>query len=631
MSNSECSALAIAAVAVLSANACRPANMPEMRRPSILNTPRYGMEDNHQMQKAIQTLRFKTQESMSQSREEIARLEEENEIKQMRIEEVDAELEALEAEGAFGQMASLKDTEESQHETSRRARRRWSLAALGAGFRNHQEDEADLPMHRRSKSLDEDGELEVDDEEAEEPPGDRPKRFTLMARNPTDRLSFRKARSESGNKISEVQKETLLMERLHDIQQENKRLIEQQETNLTFKEEQVKALQLAYEAQGNITEALQEEIDQSREEAKFSGDSSPQADTVGLKERLLALDDKENEISSQIRLIKRIKKMDDDERKSAISVLKKDIVESAIRLKSVKRMFEANQEMLQEDVSKSEAEWALLGARIALMERVSQKQVRQLEKKAAKAESDELTDLIERATRALEEELVMRHGPSEVSQTVLQQETVYLEELVTALLDCCDSFAEGLLLLKSKKISLHIGASISDTIRQMEKRIEATENTISSALFVVEEATDAYAQDDTLLPDDVQAAYLASDGTANSANEDSPSASSHEDTRTEEDVEFDDLQDRNDDLDAQLREAKHKLEGTRKRAECELDELKSKIDELKVMYEDGGVDWGRKDEEMERALREAAEAKIGEDRLRDFLERTARSRVSDDQ
>eukprot|EP00978_Attheya_sp_CCMP212_P021532 scaffold62983_cov26-Attheya_sp.AAC.2 len=56
--------------------------------------------------------------------------------------------------------------------------------------------------------------------------------------------------------------EALLMQRLHIIQQENKKVIEHHETNLQFKEEQVTAMQLAYDEQCHIIESLEEEIKQ---------------------------------------------------------------------------------------------------------------------------------------------------------------------------------------------------------------------------------------------------------------------------------------------------------------------------------------------------------------------------------
>jgi hypothetical protein len=596
--------------------------MSQARQPPHLNTTRYGVEDNHQIQKAIQSLRFKTQESLAESREEIARLEEENEIKQMRIEEIDAEIEELEVEEACDRMASLRKIEIPGGRG--RAQRRWSLVSLGANFVNQGDAEAHSKQQkRRSKSVDEDSDNDSEvDELSGELKGLKTKRFSL-------RPSLRRRRSikAKNEPSSQQEREAMLMERLHEIQEENKRLIEQQETNLKFKDEQVLALQLAYEEQENIIENLEEEIYQAREEVKqLNGANSPQENAEELKEKLATLKDKENEISSQIRLIKRIKNMDSAERKSAISVLKKDIVESSIRLNAVKRMFEANHAMLDEELMKKEEEWALLCVKVFLMERVSLKQVRRLEKKAAKGESTELAELIERAIRALEEELSMREGPDEIARKVLQLETMNLEQLVLAMLDCCESFAEGLLMLKALEISVPIGVGVSDTIRQMEKSISNAENTVSSAIFIVEETAVSYAQDDQLLPEDVQAAFLPSDDQVHSVADDDEEAASS--LATEEDVELENLQLRNDELELKLREMRETLEG-RRALTMEVDHLTSKIEGLMSKYKEGGVQWDAKDDEFDRAMKDVEEAKIAEDRLREFLERTSRARLSE--
>lgn len=602
-------------------------SQPQQKSP-LLNTARYSVEDNHQIQRAIQSLRFKTQESLAESREEIARLEEENEIKQMRIEEIDAEIQMLEAEQNEDRRASLGKIE---HAGARgRAQRRWSLAALGANFVHQGDNDARSKQpKRRSKSVDEDSDGDSGvDELPEELKGLKAKRFSLLAMKSKDRSSLRRPKNlkPKNEPSSQIEREAMLMERLHEIQEESKRLIEQQETNLKFKDEQVLALQLAYEEQENIIEHLEEEIYQAREAVKtLSGANSPQEDAEELKVRLTALNDKENEISSQIRLIKRIQNMDSIERKSTISTLKKDIVESSIRLNAIKRMFEANTSMLDEELMKKEEEWALLCVEVALMERVSLKQVRRLEKKVAKGGSTELTELIERAIRALEEELAMRDGSDQIARKVLQLETMNLEQLVVAILDCCDSFAEGLQMLKSLEISVPIGVGIGDTIRHLEKSISNAENTVTSAIFIVEETAVSYAQDDQLLPKDVQAAFLPPDDQVHTGtNDDEEVASS---SVPEEDLELENLHIRNDELELKLREVRELLNDKRALTK-EVGDLTSKIEELMSKYKDGGFQWDAKDDEFLRAMKEVEEAKIAEDRLREFLERTSRARLS---
>lgn len=602
--------------------------MSQPRQPPLLNTARYGVDDNHQIQRAIQSLRFKTQESLAESREEMARLEEENEIKQMRIEEIDAEIQLLEAEQTGDRRASLMKIENAGPRG--RSQRRWSLAALGANFVHQGDtDSHSKQPKRRSKSVDEDsdGDYGVDDL-PDELKGLKAKRFSLLAMKSKDRPSLRRSKNlkTKNESSSQVEREAMLMERLHEIQEESKRLIEQQETNLRFKDEQVLALQLAYEEQENIIENLEEEIYQAREAVtKLSVENSPQEDAEEMKERLTILKDKENEISSQIRLIKRIRNMNSTERKSAISALKKDIVESSIRLNAVKRMFDANYAMLDEELIKKEEEWALLCVKVALMERVSLKQVRRLEKKAAKGGSTDLTELIERAIRALEEELEMREGSDEIARKVLQLETMNLEQLVVAMLDCCDSFAEGLQMLKSLEIAVPIGVGVGDTIRHMEKSIANAENTVSSAIFIVEETAVSYAHDDQLLPKDVQAAFLPPDDQMHSGAEDDEEVASS--SVPEEDLELENLQDRNDELELKLREMRETLKGRRVLTK-EVGDLASKIEGLISKYKEGGVQWDAKDDEFLHAMKEVEEAKIAEDRLREFLERTSRARLS---
>jgi hypothetical protein len=297
-------------------------------------------------------------------------------------------------------------------------------------------------------------------------------------------------------------------------------------------------------------------------------------------------------------------------------------------------MFEVNKEMLQGDLSKSEEEWALLSVKISLMERLSQKQIRRLQKKASKRESsDELTELLDRATRALEEELMMRDGSSEPSVDVLLLETGFIKELVTDMLDCISAFAEGLVMLKSKDITLHIGDTIMTTLRQMEKTTEATENTVSSALFVLEEAAETYDQDGALLPDDVQKAYHREvvEDDESSASEETTEQALHVNVSSNEDRELEDLQDHNDDLERRIVEARRKLEYLKEQADDELHVYTSRIGDLKLMYEQGGIDWEKKDEIIAKVFKEVEEAKVDEDKLRDFLKRVARSKVENEQ
>lgn len=608
---------------------------------------RFANDDGLQMQKAIQSLRLETQEALAEYREEVARLEEENEIKQMRIEEIDAELDELKIQEDFDRMSRIRKME--THGRRGRAHRRWSLAVLGGGFLadgNEEIDPQPLPK-RRSKSVDEDGDENSDEEDSARPNG-----FSLAAMKKRERSSFRRPSllqpQPKADPDSQIETEAILMQRLHEVQEENKRLIHQQETNLKFKEEQVIALQLAYEEQEKIIDNLEDEIYHARkqgekknresprkhdaeelEEEKLDGEGSLQDDADELQERLNKLNHKENEISSQIRLLKRIKNMDSTERKSITYSVKKDIVASAVRLKAIKHEFEEQYEVLRQHLSKTESEWALLKVELSLTETVSQKQVGRLEKKAARGESTELTQLIELAIQALQEELGMRESSGEITRKVLQLETLNLEKLIVAMLECCDTFAEGVMQLKWKTISGPLVACISDIIRQVEKGISIAENTVSLALVVVEETKDAYQQDNSLVPEVVLEAYFSSDHGADSVSGkgEEQSLTSSSSLLSTEDVDLSSSKDNADDIDEPIGESGHRLDDERELGKM-AKSSKSSMEDLVAKYEHGCAQWDLKDAEFARAMRDAEDAKEAEDRLREFLERTVRARVA---
>lgn len=602
------------------------------RRPSMsLSMPLYTAGDDQQIQKAIQALRLKSQESLAQSREEIARLEEVNEIKQMRIAELDAEIAKLEEE--------LGGSELEETSGRQRAKRRWSLAAFGiVNQQNNSNSDAEqrgrssarAPQSgrlsgQRSKSVD------VDYDSNEEDLGGKSTPFSIMGsltKKKPNRKSNRESYASTGDKM---EMEARLMQRLHDIQQENKKIIEQQETELEFKNEQVTAMQLASEEQGNIIDDLQQQIYDMRQntqgdvqrEEKFISEE----DKIILNERLATLNNQENEINSQLRLIRRIQGLDDDERKATISELKRTIVESSIRLNSVKRMFEANKEMLETKASTSESDWAKLSIKISLMERVSQKQMSRLEKKVAKGQSEELIDVIDRARQALEEEIDMRTEPEEESiAEVIKRETDSVENLVAKMLSCSQSFAEGLKALQSKELSVHIVDTLVTTLRQMEKAIEAADNTIMSSLYVVDEVIETYAKDDALIPEDVQS-MLKDEGDDKPDGEMEKMFDCSSEKASEDDIEVADLQDQHDEVNELVRDTKLKLEEKQIHSEQELDDVRSRVDELKRTFKDLGAEWDERDAIIEQTMKDAEDAKNDEDKVRDFLERMARSKM----
>jgi uncharacterized protein YdcH (DUF465 family) len=333
---------------------------------------------------------------------------------------------------------------------------------------------------------------------------------------------------------------------------------------------------------------------------------------------------KQNALSSQIRLIKRIQSLDPATRKSAMSALRKDVVESAISLKSVKRMFEVNQGILLEDIAQSERDWATLCVKLHLMELVSQKQLSRLEKNVARTEFEEAVPSMERSAHALNEEIELREGGDESARRAIALETTHLEQLVTAILDCCKSYVDGVHEITSKEIPLPIGVMISDMMGQIEKGVIRTENVISLALALAEDEVNNYLSDDQLLPDYLQEALLSPCDVAPSGDDENDGMNLS--MLSVEEAEMIRLEDENDMLDLKLRQAEEIVKTNRAKS----DGLKStqfRLPDLISEYKIACQEWKVMDDKFENALKEAEDSKIAEDALRAFLERTSRPRL----
>jgi len=550
------------------------------------NNANQSLETEQQIQKAIQTLRLRTQESLANSNDEIARLEEENEIKQMRLAEIEEEIKELEAE--------------LEAESREQGPRRWPLGFVVRGMESKSDhgkkdeetvdDDADSTVNRKFSS------------------------FMSIGESATKYFGKNKGKDES-----------TVLERLHDAEEENRKMIEQLESDLKFKQEQVTALELALEEQDNIVSNLQKEIFQSREDPPEKINFTDM-EVEEMEEKLLKLADEERELLIQIRLIKRIQDMDEDEQRISVLELKRERVETSDRLKALNQDFESNKEIIEHDIHACQWDWALLGIKLALAQRVSLKQIRRLQRKAGRGESDELKELIERATRALEEELMMRESPA----TVGWKDLASLEEVVTATLSCCRSYIGGLELIKSRA-PISVITSILETLSKVKEYLTVLQTSVSVASSIAATLLASFAQDQALVPGDIQATFDSGYQNSDDTDEGSFCGSlAKELGESSEDANLDKLQMKKEKLCMKILAAREDLAALQEREELEQEEWTVKLAELKRKYNEEGAQWEEKDKEVERALAEAEAAKVAEDSVRRFLEGVVRSKIREE-
>mmetsp|Transcript_13303 Transcript_13303/g.20652 ORF Transcript_13303/g.20652 Transcript_13303/m.20652 type:complete len:570 (-) Transcript_13303:130-1839(-) len=562
---------------------------------SVSELSTQSLETEQQIQRAIQTLRLRTQESLASSNDEIARLEEENELKQMRLAEIEAEIKELEA-GARDQ--------------GRQSPRRWPLGFVVRGI----ESKSDHQVRKDEEPLDDDTDSSVS------------RKFSsFMSISESATKYFGKAKGKD---------ESVVTDRLHEAEEENKKIVEQLESDLRFKQEQVTALELALEEQDNIVSNLQKDIFQLHEDSPEKGDFTD-IEVEEMEEKILKLADEERELLIQIRLIKRIQDMEEEEQKISVSELKRERVDTSVRLKALKQDFESNKEIIEHDTHACRWDWALLGIKLALAQRVSLKQIRRLQRKAGRGESDELKELIERATRALEEELMMRENLSSDSQNVGWKDVAHLEEAVTATLSCCRSYIVGVELLQSET-PVSVMTSILETLSNMKEYLEVLQASISVASSVAAKLLVSFSQDQALVPDDLQAAFEDEYQSAEEIDESSFCESLDKEEilsrgvgdPNESDV-LDKLQIGKEELCTKIEVVKEDLVALQERGEIEKEKWTMKLTKLKKRYNEEGSQWEQKDKEVERALKEAEEAKVAEDMVREFLELTVRSKLKE--
>jgi hypothetical protein len=158
----------------------------------------------------------------------------------------------------------------------------------------------------------------------------------------------------------------------------------------------------------------------------------------------------------------------------------------------------------------------------------------------------------------------------------------------------------------------------------IEKGIIRTENVISLALALAEDEANNYLSDDPLLPDYLQEALLSPSDAAPSGDDENDGT--HLSILSEEEAEMIRLEDENDKLDLKLRQTEEKLKAKTAKSEG-LKSAQSRLHELISDYKRACQEWKETDENFENALKEAEDAKIAEDNLRTFLERTSRPRL----
>ena len=620
-------------------------------------------QSTSQIQKTIQTLRLKTQEELSETRDLIASLEESIEMKQMHIEEMERELKELKEENEEHENSFVKNNDESggelpggEHVSKPVTYRRWSLAAGFVGLAKplFSEDDGtttnnDFNGEYRLEKL-----KDADDEpKRSEAPTNR--RMSLLGfKSPsaedmlgassrvaadfdfdfgyTTGLAFGFANALTGtvqNNKSETEVEEDLMKKLHDLQEDNKKLIHQHETNLQFKQEQVTALQLASDAQQENMYSLEQKLSQIElidvpspppATALHRVQSNMELDDKNLQERHDYLQEKTQHLLGDIRRMKKIQNMTPAERSKLTTEMKDKIIETAKRIQSSKMMFGKNKEILTANVEENLREWNLIHTQISLMRRVSEKQLKRLQKKIYKQGSpQELQQLFDRATRALEEEMEMRDNDHVPPVSLVQSSVTDMTTLANTMFLINKSFTQGLGALLNKHVSEKLGDAILTTVEKMEKSIDAAKETIESTMDVLEDTQQhVYEKDHALLSDQVleefemeQQLLLHDDDDDNASDTDL--STSNISFQMCVDTEYNALETKNKLLDYKLKEAKTQ-------------NTKGKLADLRAQYQHNKLDWEQKDKKISDVLAEITSLKEREQILRELMNKTRRSR-----
>ena len=466
--------------------------MTARNRPSLYNTP-FHLEDVN-IQKEIQLLRRKTQDALAESRIEIERLEDENEIKTQRIREIQLEIEELEEEKAFGKMESLKNLQ-LVLPMQKGMKRQSSLSASLGTTNKHKETESGSSPGRKGHEL-------VDKEYQ------KPARSPFGRRMSLGGLGGNQAFQHIGfGGINKKMAHDAFMQKLHIVQLENIKVIEKHENHLNFKELQALSMRMTLESQEKVIAKLRTDI------AKFATEDVPPAladDTTGqiaskesLNLKLSNQMQRVHELEARIRAIRLIQNTDDSERKTSTSELGKKIEGSRAKLILVKQELIASSDILQQEVDTWRQLWMGVTLQLGIMDRVSQKCLSRLKKKGMDGDTRSIPTILERATRALGDEFSMREQDTEHART-LRKELEFMACLSSAILKIGTATADGISTLQFKEISEELAGIVLSILEVIKEGVEAVQLSIGPPLEAIEELEHRYARDNLLLPKELQ-------------------------------------------------------------------------------------------------------------------------------
>ena len=458
----------------------------------MFNTPAH-LEDVN-TQKEIQLLRLKTQYALAESRIEIERLEDENEIKNHRIREIELEIEEMEEEAAFGNMESLRKLQLAPP-VQKGMKRRWSLSASLGMTNKHEEKESEYISEKR-------GQVHVDEQYQKLEITAFGRRMSLGGLGGNQsflQIGF-------GGQTKRIAEETF-MQKLHAIQLDNKKAVEGHENDLNFKELQVLAMRMTFESQEKIIAKLQADI------AKLTTENIPPPpadDTPGkisskesLGQKLSNQIGQVYELEANIRAIRLIQKMDDAERQISANELTKKIEGFRAKLILVKEELIVSSGILQREVDTRRKVWMGVTLQLGIMDRVSQKCVSRLKRKALDGDTRSMPTILERATRALGDEFSMREQDTENAGN-LRKELEFMERLSNAVLKIGISIADGVFLLQSKEISEELAEIVLSTLEVVKECVEVVQSSMGPPLVAIEELEHSYERDNMLLTKELQ-------------------------------------------------------------------------------------------------------------------------------
>jgi hypothetical protein len=137
------------------------------------------------------------------------------------------------------------------------------------------------------------------------------------------------------------------------------------------------------------------------------------------------------------------------------------------------------------------------------MERVSQKCILRLEQKALDGDVRLIPTILERASRALEEELTMREHDSDQSDT-LQKESELVERLANVIWKCGTALVEGITSFQTKELSQECAGLLQSALEILKEGIDVAQSSMETLLASMNSLDKSYERDSTLLADDVQ-------------------------------------------------------------------------------------------------------------------------------